>query len=655
MNDVNKSFYGNLAINNIKKNARNYIPYMLTCTVCIMIFYIMMAIVHNPNVTNMFGGQSLKALLGFGAWVVGFFSAIFLFYTNSFLIKERKKELALYNILGMAKRHIGRVFFLETFITSIVSLIVGLVSGIVFGKLVYLLLLKLLQVTIPMKYQFSFDAMLLCVIVFGIIFGAVLLCNMGRIRLSNPMELLAGSRQGEKEPKTKWVLTVLGLVCTGIGYYIALNVRSPLDALLAFFIAVLLVIAGTYLLFITGSIAILKMLRRKKGFYYKTEHFTAVSGMIYRMKRNAAGLASICILSTMVLVTVSTTISLQVGCDDVVENNFPNDIQIESGEGLTNDEAAAAVEKLQSVLRSCGVSVKGVRDYDFVATSGTTEGNRMQPSNQFSMDADVAQIYVISLADSSIGEQYGPLKEKEAIVSGDREFEGDTLQVGNVELDLKDGESDFAGVPVTGSMLDSCYVLVANRQMQEAIIKDAGENLFTRHHMIGADIDPQDWEKARSAIEELRKDKMFSESMHIDDKQRASADYHSIYGGLLFVGIFLGILFLLATVLIIYYKQITEGYEDSERYQIMQKVGMSLAEVKRSIRSQILLVFFLPLVVAVLHVAAAFNMMSKLLLALQIPNVWLFVVSTGVTLLVFIVIYVAVYSLTAREYYKLVR
>lgn len=655
MKDVNKSFYGSLAINNIKKNAKNYIPYMLTCTVCIMIFYIMMAIVQNPDVTNMFGGQSLKSLLSFGTWVVGFFSAIFLFYTNSFLIKQRKKELALYNILGMAKRHIGRVFFLETFLISAASLIVGLLSGVVFGKLVYLLLLKLLQVTLPMKYQFSFDAMILCVVVFGIIFGAVLLCNMGRIRLSNPMELLAGSRQGEKEPKTKWILTVLGLACTGVGYYIAINVRSPLDALLAFFIAVLLVIAGTYLLFITGSIAILKMLRRKKGFYYKTEHFTAVSGMIYRMKRNAAGLASICILSTMVLVTVSTTISLQVGCDDVVENNFPNDIQIESAQRLTKDEAAAAVQKLQSVLESHGVSVKGVRDYDYAVTSGTTEENHMQPSDQFSMDSDVAQIYVISLADSSIGAQYGPLKENEAIVGGDRIIEGDKLQVGNVELDLKDGDSDFAGVPVLGSMLESCYVLVANRQAQEAIIEDVGEKLFTRHHMIGADIDAQDWEKAQKAVKELKNDKAFSEGMHIDDKQRASADFHAIYGGLLFVGIFLGILFLLATVLIIYYKQITEGYEDSERYQIMQKVGMSLTEVKRSIRSQILLVFFLPLAVAVLHMAAAFNMMSKLLLALQIPNIWLFVISTGVTILVFIVIYVAVYSLTAREYYKLVK
>lgn len=652
---MNKSFYGSLAINNIKKNARNYIPYMLTCIVCIMIFYIMMAIVYNPDVTNMFGGITLKNLLGFGAWVVGFFSAIFLFYTNSFLIKQRKKELALYNILGMAKRHIGRVFFLETFLTSAVSLIIGLLSGVVFGKLVYLLLLKLLQVTIPMEYQFSFDAMILCVMVFGIIFGAVLLCNMGRIRLSNPMELLAGSRQGEKEPRTKWILTILGLVFTGVGYYIALNVRSPLDALMAFFIAVLLVIAGTYLLFITGSIAILKMLRRKKGFYYKTEHFTAVSGMIYRMKRNAAGLASICILSTMVLVTVSTTISLQVGCDDVVEKNFPNDIQIQSAERMTKEEAGAAVRKLQSVLESHDVSVKNVRDYDYAVISGTTEENRMQPSNRFSMDSNVAQIYFISLADSSIGEQYGPLKENEAIVSGDRAMESDKLQVGNMEFDLKDGDSDFAGVPVMGSMLDSYYVLVSDHQVQEAIMKETGENLSDRHHMIGADIDPQDWDKARNAIKELKNDKVFSESMHIDDKQRASADFHSVYGGLLFVGIFLGILFLLATVLIIYYKQITEGYEDSERYQIMQKVGMSLAEVRRSIRSQILLVFFLPLGVAVLHVAAAFNMMSKLLLALQIPNVLLFVVSTGVTLLVFIVIYVAVYSLTAREYYKLVK
>lgn len=653
---MNKTFYGSLAVNNIKKNARSYIPYMLTCTVCIMIFYIMMAIVYNPDVTKMFGGMTLKSMLGFGAWIVGFFSAIFLFYTNSFLIKQRKKELALYNILGMAKRHIGRVFFLETFLTSAVSLIVGLLSGIIFGKLVFLLLLKLLGVTLPMEYGISFDAIIVTVVLFGIIFCAVLLCNMGRIRLSNPMELLAGSRQGEKEPKTKWILTILGFLFTGVGYYIAITVESPIDALLAFFIAVILVIAGTYLLFITGSIAILKMLRKNKSFYYKTSHFTAISGMLYRMKRNAAGLASICILSTMVLVTVSTTVSLQVGCDDVVQRNFPNDIQIESigDQAMTRDEVKQVQQKVLDTLKAHDIIATYMRDYDYLATTGTVKENQFNLSQLYSLEAGSGQMFFISLADSSLGEDYGPLAKDQVIVAGDREIPGDRIHVGSLEFDLKDGASDFKGVPTMGSMVSNYYILVSDHDVQKQIMKEAGGELFVRHHLIGIDIDPDDWDTVPDAMEEL-KTKKLGAGFFIQNRQQTSADFHSIYGGLLFVGIFLGILFLLATVLIIYYKQITEGYEDSDRYQIMQKVGMSLTEVKRSIRSQILLVFFLPLAVAVCHVAAAFNMMSKLLLALQIPNIGLFAASTGITLLVFVVIYVAVYSLTAREYYKLVK
>lgn len=653
---MNKSFYGSLAVSNIKKNARSYIPYMLTCMICIMIFYIMMAIVHNPDVTKMFGGITLKSMLGFGAWVVGFFSAIFLFYTNSFLIKQRKKELALYNILGMAKRHIGRVFFLETFLTSAASLIVGLLSGIVFGKLVFLLLLKLLGITLPMEYSISFDAIVITVVLFGIIFCAVLLCNMGRIRLSNPVELLAGGRQGEKEPKTKWILAALGFLFTGIGYYIAITVESPIDALLAFFIAVILVIAGTYLLFITGSIAILKILRKNKSFYYTTSHFTSISGMLYRMKRNAAGLASICILSTMVLVTVSTTISLQVGCDDVIQRNFPNDIQIESSgdQAMTREEVKQVQQKVLDTLSDHDISAVYMRDYDYIATTGTVKEDQFHLSQLYSLEAGAGQMFFISLADSSVGEDYGPLEENQVIVAGDREFTGDTICIGNMEFDLKDGASDFKGVPVMGSMVSNYYILVSDHSVQNKIMKQADDGQFVRHHLMGIDIDPDDWDKVPDAVEELKTEKL-GEAFFVDDKQQTAADFHSIYGGLLFVGIFLGILFLLATVLIIYYKQITEGYEDSERYHIMQKVGMSLAEVKSSIRSQILLVFFLPLAVAVCHVAAAFNMMSKLLLALQIPNIWLFGVSTGITLLVFVVIYVTVYSLTAREYYKLVK
>ncbi|MCB6991910.1 ABC transporter permease [bacterium 210820-DFI.6.37] len=650
---MNKSFYGSLAISNIKKNARGYIPYMITCVICIMLFYIMMAIVNNPDVTKMLGGVTLKSLLAFGAWIIGFFSAIFLFYTNSFLIKQRKKELALYNILGMAKRHVGKMFFLETLITSVISFVAGIVSGVILGKLVFLALIKLMDVELPMEYSFSAGALAMSLLVFGVIFGIVLLCNLGRIRLSNPMQLMAGSRQGEKEPKTKWILTLLGLIMMGIGYYIALSVKSPLEALTVFFIAVLLVIAGTYLLFITGSIAILKMLRKNKKFYYKTKHFTAVSGMLYRMKRNAAGLASICVLSAMVLVTVSTTVSLQAGLTDVVGRNLPDHIRIDWSEAAQQEtqERQELKQQVREALEAHDVRIQSTRDYTYTSTAGTFENGELIPSSNFSLDTEVVEMQFIPLAESSEASEYGPLAKDEVLVGGDLELDSDELKIAGLTFKVKDQDSDFTGAPEMGSIASSCYIVVADRQVQEEISKGIGENLISAGYYIGVNINEADWDKVTAAEGDFN----LPEGARCDDYQDALADFQSIYGGLLFVGIFLGLLFLMATVLIIYYKQITEGYEDRERYQIMQKVGMSLAEVKQSIRSQILLVFFLPLAVAVIHVAAAFNMMSKLLLALQLPNVWLFALFTAITILVFIVIYVAVYGLTAREYYKLVK
>ena len=651
---MNKSFYGSLALNNIKKNAKNYVPYMLTCIISIMIFYIMAAIVQNPDVTKLLGGTTLKGMLGFGCGVVGIFSAIFLFYTNSFLIKQRKKELALYNILGMAKRHVGRVFFLETLITSVVSIVLGLLGGVILGKLAFLLVLKVMQVTLPMKYTFSLSAALMTIFIFGIIFFVVLLCNLGRIRLSNPIELLAGGRQGEKEPKTKWVLVLIGAAAMGTGYYLALSIVSPLQALANFFVAVILVIAGTYLLFTAGSIALLKMLKKNKKFYYKTEHFTAVSGMLYRMKRNAAGLASICILSTMVLVTIATTVSMQVGVEGVVNKNMPNDIQVRSYEPLNEQEQQALQHQVTDKMKEYKIDVDDMIQYEYLAAYGAKEPGALMPSSQVAMDKKIIEMYVIPIQGTSLETKYGPLAADEIIVGGDEPIAEPTIKLNGIPFNVKDGESDFVTAPETGTMAEIYYVLVANEKVKRQVFENSSdESLMKDGYYLGLDVSDSSKDQAAAAAKSLSKE--LHGSVRVEEKTMVSADFHGIYGGLLFVGIFLGFLFLVATVLIIYYKQITEGYEDSERYQIMQKVGMSQAEVKKSIRSQILLVFFLPLIVAMVHVAGSFNMMSKLLAALQLTDIWLFVICTAVTILVFIVIYVIVYSLTAREYYKLVK
>ena len=650
---MRKSFYGSLALNNVKKNAKGYVPYMLTCIISIMIFYIMAAIVYNPDVTKMFGGTTLRSLLQFGMWVVGIFSAIFLFYTNSFLIKQRKKELALYNILGMAKRHIGKVMLLETLFVSAVSLIIGLIAGMVFGKLFFLLLLRILVVELPMGYQISTDGALLTTVLFGAIFLVVLLCNLGRISLANPIQLMAGSRQGEKEPKTKWLLVLLGLGMTGAGYYMAITVVSPIQALGVFFAATILVIGGTYLLFTAGSIALLKMLKKKKSFYYKTEHFTAVSGMLYRMKRNAAGLASICILSTMVLVTISTTVSMQVGISDILDRQVPYDIQARSQKPLTDNKAAELENQFETILSRYGAEHGKVVSYPCVAAYGEEQGNRVIPIDTFSVDKELVQIYLVPMEGSRLEKDYGSLAEDEIIIGGEREVDSETFGIGSMEFRVKDGASDFKTAAELGTIAIPYYILVKDQQVVDEIRNTAKEAFSEETYFTGVDLDIQSNSKTRAIADTLSEET--GRSIYIENRETSAMELHSVYGGLLFVGIFLGLLFTIATVLMIYYMQITEGYEDSENYHIMQKVGMSLAEVKRSIRSQILIVFFLPLIAAIFHVAAAFNMMSRLLIAIQITNVWLFVGATAATILAFAVIYIVVYSLTAREYYKLVK
>lgn len=652
---MTKAFYGNLAINNIRKNSKGYIPYMLTCMLCIMIFYIMLAIAGHSGIQEMFGGAVLSSILNFGCGVVGIFSAIFLFYTNSILIKQRKKELALYNILGMAKRHIGRMMFFETLFTSALSLVTGLLSGMIFGKLVFLILLKITGISVPIEYELSLSAAGTCCVLFGLIFLSVLICNLGRVTISNPMELLGGSQQGEKEPKAKWFLSLLGLIFLGIGYYLAINVSSPLQALLIFFIAVILVILGTYLLFTTGSIALLKLLKKNKKFYYKTEHFTAVSGMLYRMKRNAAGLASICILSTMVLVTISTVISMQTGIGSAVDENYANDLIVRKYAASENQQKKLS-EMTGEILETNHVTAKETIAYPFLEYSAQMQGSRAVSAGYDQWDGDMSTLYFIPIQDSGMQEKYGRLQQDEIIVGGKMPYEHDTLEIGEKTFHVLQRNSDFISSPAAGIMTDYFFVLVSDQQVldQLAVQLQKEDSIpASQGYYIGVDLLEGQNKQMEHAVAEITK--QAGDETRVIYKKTMREEIYSLYGGLFFIGIFLGLLFLMATVLIIYYKQISEGYEDQQRYQIMQKVGMSLKEVKASIRSQILIVFFLPLLVAVCHVAGAFNMMSKLLIALSLPDIGLFILCTVGTILVFVVIYILVYSLTAREYYKLVK
>ncbi len=661
MREVSSSIYGKLALTNLKNNRKTYIPYILTSILTVMMYYIMDGLSRNSSI----GEGNLRLVLVYARAVILIFAVIFLFYTNSFLVKRRKKEIGVYNILGMGKRHIARMLIVETLVTATVSIGTGILFGGIFSKLMYLVLLKILNYDVRMDFEVSADTLMYTLALFLVIFIMTLVYNLFQIQLSNPVELLHGGSQGEKEPKTKWLMTVFGVVTLGIGYFIAITTDQPLAAIQAFFIAVVCVILGTYALFTAGSIALFKALRKNKKFYYQTKHFSAVAGMIYRMKQNAVGLANICILSTMVLVMISTTISLYVGMENVLETRYPREVEAKTN--VSVPESDQAVDRIvEEELKNAGVEAKSMLRYHdgSVAALKQEDGFALQQFGNYQID-DVVEVYLIPLNDYDQMENVkSSLAPDEAYVYSTGEDWGkDTVKLGNrtyrVAKELEDlglaygqnlVESYYFIVPDAGQIQEILAELYKDSDMQE----DWKEQMLNLNYRVIFDLEG-DEEACFSALKAMRS--RIEGEVHsgfFESRELNREEFYFLYGGLLFIGIYLGVLFLMATVLIMYYKQISEGYDDRERYQIMQKVGMSKREVRHSIRSQVLMIFFLPLVTAVIHIAVAFGVITKLLAVLNLTDVPLFFLCTVVTVVVFVVFYGIVFSLTAREYYKIV-
>lgn len=605
----------------------------------------------------MSGGDSLKAMLSFGNWIIAIFSAIFLFYTNSFLIKRRKKEFGLYNILGMEKRHILKMLSLETTAVFFISLVLGLLGGILLSKLMFLVLLKLLQFSVPLDFSISGSSVFYTCLLFAAIFLITLLFNLGQIHIAKPIELLKGGQQGEKEPKTKWVLAVAGVLLLGAGYVMAMTVQKPLSALAEFFVAVIFVILGTYALFTAGSIAFLKILRKKKSYYYQPKHFTNVSGMIYRMKQNAVGLANICILSTIVLVTLSTTVCLYVGEDDILKSRYPREVQV-SMSNLSDEDDQAFNSFIEQQAHQLSCPADNFLSYRSAGFAAQKKGNTFTADISQHMSSDECVLSVIT------ADQYNRLENASVSLN-----DGDALAYSKKDIN---GDVDLFGKPyhiveklkefkledMDSEVVDTYYFVVKN----EAAVQDMISSLPTDQQKacfltssIGFDLSGSrsDIVHAADQFSSIVRSKYTDAGIESREEDRQS--FLSVYGGLFFLGIFLGVLFLMATVLIIYYKQVSEGFEDKERYEIMQKVGMSQREVKKSIHSQILMVFFLPLVVAMIHIAFAFQMITKLLVLFSMKNVLLFFICTIGVILVFACVYTSVFLLTAKSYYRIVR
>lgn len=672
---MNNFFYARLAVNNIKKNKQIYIPYIITCIITISFYYIMKSLSLNEGINDLWGGATVSYTLGLGCKVVMIFAAVFLFYTNSFLMKRREKEFGLFHVLGMEKKHLMKVVGLETIYIGIVSLAIGFLFGMALDKVMFLVLLRLLDTEIPLGFYISKEAILSTIVLFGVIFALIFLNAVRRLQSSKPVELLKGENVGEKEPKAKWFLALLGALCLGAGYYLAVTVKNPLEALTVFFVAVILVILGTYLLFTAGSIALLKLLRSNKRYYYRTKHFIGVSGMLYRMKQNAVGLANICILSTMVLVMVSSTTSLVIGMNDVITARYPNEYNVylsdeaydETNQAKMESAAANVKSMVSEVLAGFGLEAtesQGYRYLDFAVNEKDGNYSITQEMNYWELD-NLCEMAFLSLDDynAMTGENV-ELNDNEVMVyCGRDDIESDTVLLDGYEFQVVKRLDQFVGNGEIASNIVNTYFFIVNSPeiidsmylWQKEIY---GENCSDIRYYYGVEADGEE-ETLKQAYEEINNRlgtlDLGGVTGYADCRAQSRNSFYGLYGGLFFIGIFLGLLFTVAAILMIYYKQITEGYYDRDRYIIMQNVGMSQKDVKASIHSQILTVFFLPLLTAGVHIIFAYPVIEKILACLNLMNTRLYVYCTVGCFIVFSLLYILVYTWTAKVYYSIVR
>lgn len=658
---MKSSMYFSMAKNNLLKNKKTYLPYIFACIGAIMMFYIMDCISINEGLDSIRGSGSLKMLLSIGVKIIGLFSIIFLFYTNSFLIKRRKKEIGLYNVLGMEKKHIGKILSIETLIIGFGSLIVGIILGCILGKLLFLILINLLKIDISISSKFSISvvAMKNTLFLFIPLFVVVLLQNIIMVKVNNPIELLKGGEKGEKEPKASWILTICAFGFLISGYTMAVTVDKPLKAFSIVSMAIILVIGGTYSLFTSGSIAILKLLKRNKSFYYKSKNFISVSGMIYRMKQNAVGLASICILCTAVLITVSTTVSLYAGQEGSLKIAYPYDtaVAIPVSEGDTYNRVS---EGLVGKARDYNVKITDLNEFInyelMVNINGENIKTAIRTENVGFDDISVIQIYSLDDYNKIEGKSI-ELKDDEALIfSVAKEYEKDSIVINGNSFKVAKKIDNFKVVNKNeNNITDEYCIVLKNQQLVEEVCKDAADtgSLFPIHE-IRFNLEGNKEDKIKFC-ELISGDLSNIDSAHINNIDIEREDFYITNGGFIFLGSFLGLLFILGTVLIIYYKQISEGYDDSDRFKIMQKVGMSKEEVKKVINKQVLMVFFFPLGIALTHTAFAFKPISKLLGLFGLFDTKVFLIATIVTATIFIVLYVIVYSITSNTYYKVVQ
>ena len=675
---MNKLLYSRLAAQNMVKNAKFYLPYLLAIIGTTASYYIVTSLSSDPSMVNIpRGGVYLQSMMWLGTGIITLFVAIFLFYTNSFLIKRRKKELGLYNILGMEKRHIAAILAYESLYTAFIGIGGGLLCGIGLYKLVVLILGKILRFDVVFGFSVSTSGLQITVIVFSLLLLLLLISNLLQIRHVKPVELMRGGNMGEREPKTRWVLTLLGILTLGGGYWIAMTTRNALETFAYYFLAVFLVVIGTYCLFTSVSIAALKLMRKSKRFYYRPNHFISVSGMLYRMKQNAVGLANICILSTMVMVMVSGTVSLYAGTEEQIDNMTPSDIMFTAHYDPTVEllDIDGMKKTIIDTLKANEIPVKSLNssDYLYFSASRTDGGFSLDRDNSMGSGIVTALQFVTANEYAQLtGTEPVELNSDEVLVYGDAEMFSDAITlfmpkdsgVADVTLKVAGTVSDypvFSDVAVY--MVNKAGIVVRDQTVLTEIYSAQkqvyGRNSSNMRWEVRIDTDADDaivmenyscLYDAFNVTEDgaLQSIRMSCRAININE-------LYSLNGSFLFLGLFLGLVFIIATVLIIYYKQISEGYDDKARFEIMQKVGLSRREARRTINHQILMVFFLPLIVAAMHIVMDFRMLTQLLSLFSLGNTQLTFMCSLATFGVFSLVYGIVYMLTARVYYRIVQ
>ena len=652
-----------LAVSNLKKNRTLYIPFSVASITMMVITYILMALSTNKTILQSNGGNTVVMALGFGVVIMLLVSTLTMIYANGFVMKNRSKEFGLYSILGLGRSQIQLLQVIEMVLFAIINLIVGLVLGVLLNRLAFALLLKAMRFTVPISYEFQFASVIMIGILFSGIFVFLMILNAIKIRVSRPLELLREKKSGEKTGRFLSIRALIGVAILGYAYYISQSIESPIKALGWFFVAVLLVVIATYILFDAGSIALLRFLKNRKTFYYRPINFISVSNLIFRMRKNAMGLASICILSTMVLVTLGTTGSLQFGAQEVINRTSPTDFSFTNM--FRNPEETAEYSKEAKQLAAGTASkVTDFYEYSYILTGGNQEGNVLDTNVKKLGALPESMVVLVSVEDYNrntgenitvkpgelvIGEQYTE-KTKPSftqIAVGENTFSvGQVIEVNKFA----------AGLIVNPNITNHSYIGLLNEADMAKVVpyyskeNDEGYRSYTRQYIALWNTSSQTDDEKKKELEAYQQSDIAG---GIDGKIEIAQLLFQFYGSLLFLGILLAIAFSVGAVLVIYYKQVSEGYEDRERYVILKKIGIDQPMIHQSINRQVLIVFFLPLLTAFLHTALSYNMVSKIVFIFGIKGSIIALTMLAVAG-VFMIAYFLVYKITSREYFKII-